>query len=250
MADDVFATDNGGSKVSALDALVGEGKKFSSVEELAKGKAESDEHIKTIETENAELKAKLEAEPLAPEGKDKTTMADLLAAVKDAQTKDSSEGDRPMSQEELQEAVKSIYQDEKSADTKAANRARGNALVLGKVDGNVDAAKLLVAERAKTLGMTVEALAGLSENSPDAFAALIDKDSATAQAASPSVLPAHRTDALDAGGPVMEIEGFKTRAWFTAQRKEMGHVKYLNNPAIQAELTKSTGGLGERFNST
>jgi hypothetical protein len=35
MSDDVFATDQGSSEVSALDALVGEGKKFDNVEALA-----------------------------------------------------------------------------------------------------------------------------------------------------------------------------------------------------------------------
>jgi hypothetical protein len=41
--------------------LVGEGKKFSDAEELAKAKIESDNHISTIENENADLRKKLES---------------------------------------------------------------------------------------------------------------------------------------------------------------------------------------------
>jgi hypothetical protein len=47
----------------------------------------------------------------------------------------------------------------------------------------------------------------------------------------------------------MEIEGFKTKAWFDAQKKEIGHVKYINDRNIQQELTRSMNGLRERFNN-
>lgn len=242
MSDDVFADDK--SANSVLDALVGEGKKFGNVEELAKGKQASDEHIATVEQENAELKEKLEA--AAKEG----NVAELLEAVKQAaaNTGDSDAG-QTMSTEELTEVIRSVVQGDSAADTKATNRQKGNELVLKKVDGNVEAARALVAERATALGMSTQALAELSETSPSAFAALIDPDGSTASSGGLSQLPGVRTDVLDQNAPVLELEGYKTKAWFDAKRKELGHVKYLNDQSIQIELTKSMNGLGERFNN-
>jgi hypothetical protein len=242
MSDDVFATDQGSSEVSALDALVGEGKKFDNVEALAKGKAESDEHIARIEQENAELKGKLGT------GTKEATLAELIEAVK-AQSKEGSEGETTMSTEDLVKTIKDELAADSEADTKAANRATGNALVLEKTEGNVEAARLLVAERAAAVGMTPAALAGLSETSPQAFAKLIEGDGSTASSGSPTILPSHSTDVLDSSAPVMEIEGFKTKAWFDAQKKEIGHVRYINDRNIQRELSRSMNGLGERFNN-
>ncbi len=243
MSDDVFSTDNqGGTEESALDALVGEGKKFENVEALAKGKAESDEHITHIEQENAELKTKLEG------SSNEATLAELIEAVK-AQTKEGSEGDKTMSSEDLVKTIKDVLTDVTADDTKEANRAKGNALVLKAVDGNVEAARILVAERAAAVGLTPAALAELSEQSPIAFAKLIEGDGSTASSGSTSILPNQNLDALDNNTDVMELDGFKTKAWFDAQKKEKGHVKWLNDRYIQRELAKSMNGLGERFNN-
>jgi len=247
MTTDVFATDQGSESV--LDTLVGEGKKFADAEALAKGKATSDAHIKTIEQENAALKEQLEAATLAS-GKS-ASVEELMEAIQKANAeKQSSEGGKTMSAEELQEVIKSTLQAEKTADTKAANRAIGNELVLKAVEGNVEAARALVAERAAAVNMTPAALAELSENSPEAFATLIDPKTVAATSGSTAALPHARTEALnqDASRP-LEIEGFKTKAWFDAKKAEVGHVKYINDQAIQQELTRSMNGLRERFNN-
>jgi len=246
MSDDVFAADQG--SVSALDALVGEGKKFADAEALAKGKAQADEHISTVEQENATLKEQLEAATLAA-GKT-APVEELLAAIKEANTtQQSSEGGQTMSADELQDVIKSVLQTEKSAETKATNRAKGNALVLKAVDGDVEAARALVAERAGTLGMTPAQLAELSEDSPEAFATLIDPKTSTPSSGSPTSLPHVNVEGLNQDSRPLEVEGFKTKAWFDAKRKEVGHVKYINDPSIQGELTRSMNGLGERFNN-
>ena len=92
-------------------------------------------------------------------------------------------------------------------------------------------------------------LAELSEDSPTAFAALIDPAGGTASSGNPSILPHVKTDALGGDTPVLEVDGFKTKAWFDAKKKEVGHVKYLNDQSIQRELARSVNGLGERFNN-
>ncbi len=160
MSDDVFTSNQNGENESALDALVGEDKKFNDVEGLAKGKQESDAHITKLEGEASELKTQLEK--LQKEKGTEYTVADLMKAVREVTAKEGSEGGKPMSNEELQEVIKSVMDGENAANTKAANRAQGNKLVLDKVDGNVEAAKALVAERAGKLGMSPAKLAEMT----------------------------------------------------------------------------------------
>lgn len=245
---DVFATDQGSKQESIIDALVGEGKKFDSVEALAAGKLKADEHISTIEQENAALKEQLAR--TASEDDKAAQVKELLDAVKAGATNEGSEGGQTMSQEELEKIVQHAIQNDKSAETKAANRARGNALVLGKVEGNVEAARILVAERAQALGMSTQSLAELSETSPDAFATLIGVNDGTASSSgSLTQLPNNNRDALSPSGPALEIEGYKTKAWFDAKRKEVGPSKYINDQFIQNELVRSMNYLRERFNN-
>lgn len=246
MSSDVFAANQGSESV--LDTLVGEGKKFDNVEALAQGKAKSDEHITTLETELAELKSKLEGSESTEEKN--ATIQDLIEAVK-TQTKnpEGSEAAATLSADELQDIVRSIVTGDREADTKALNRRLGNELVLKRVDGNVEAARAFVAERAAQLGMSPAALAELSETSPSAFAALIDPSESTASSGSLSQLPSVNTDVLSQDTRAMEIDGFKTKAWFDAKKKELGHVKYLHTQSVQRELTRSMNGLGERFSN-
>ncbi|MEE9586010.1 MAG: hypothetical protein V3W09_03825 [Nitrososphaerales archaeon] len=246
MSDDVFTEKPEGENESALEALVGDGKKFGDNESLAKGKLEADVHIAKLETEAAETKEAMEK--LQKEKGTEYSVADLMKAVKEATAKEGSPDDKPMSQEELQDAVKTIMQGEKTADTKASNRAQGNKLVLTKVDGNVEAAKALVAERAGKLGLTPAKLAELSEESPEAFAKLMGIDTSTASSQGTVSLPGVKTGSLDSG-PVLEVEGHKTKSYFDAKRKEMGSRAYLNDTALQLDLQKSSQALGlERFN--
>ena len=243
---DVFTNDQEGGNESALDALVGEGKKFNDVEGLAKGKQESDTHITKLEGEQAELKTQLEK--LQKEKGTEYTVAELMKAVREATAKTGSEGDKPMSNEELQEVIKSVMDGENVANTKATNRAQGNKLVLDKVDGNVEAAKALVAERAGKLGMSPAKLAELSEESPSAFARLMEIDASTASSGTAS-LDGVNTESLGADQPVLEIDGHKTKSYFDAKRKEMGNRAYLNDSVLQGELQRSSQALGvERFN--
>ena len=248
MSDDVFAPTEGSTE-SVLDSLVGDGKKFDSVEALAQGKLASDQHITKVEQENADLRSKLEELQNTKEGE--TKMDDILDAVKQAVSTQQGDSDnKTLSEEELTDIIRGVITTEKLTDTKEANRAKGNALVLGMVDGDVEAAKLLVTERANALGTTPQRLRELSEESPDMFAQLITPGGRTVSTGSTAALPGHRSEALDQANQVMERNGFKTKTWFDAKRKELGRVKYLNDPYIQTELARSIANLPiEDFNN-
>lgn len=246
MADDVFTTDDQISKpndAGVLEALVGPGKKFESVEALAKGKQEADDFIEQLKLEKAQLSEGLSAKE--SEENKQATIAELIKTVKEANESSTGGDNQPMTPEQLQELVRSVMKDEKTADKAVSNRERGNKLVLDKMEGDVEAAKAYVADRAQKLGMTPAQLAELSESSPDAFSELMDvKPNAT----QPNVsgLPNLNSQATDQG-EVLQVDGTPTKAHFDKLKKEMGLAKYVNDTKLQLQYLRASQKLGERF---
>ena len=242
MTDDVFDQDQQiESEGSVLEQLVGEGKKYKTVEDLAKSRIKADEYIEQLENEN-----KLTREQMAEleSNKDKqATIADLIETVKKANKQDPDSANH-VTDEELSKKIKSIIDGEKEASTKESNRLRANKAVLDKMNGNVEAAKSYVAERAKALGMTVKELQALGERSPEAFQELMDVKSSTVSQ-SVSSLPGQRNVS---GNSVEVIDGHRTKAYYTKLKKELGPSKYWNDPKIQGQYTKDALALGDRFN--
>jgi len=241
MSNDIFTGDKPGEGASALEALVGEGKKFADADALAKGKIASDEHIKTLEEENAALK---EAGKPADDGK---TIADLIETIKASQQTEPKEGDKPMTDAELQAKVRAIISGDSAEATASTNRELGNSLVLDKVGGDVEVAKAYIAERATALGTTPEALGSLSEQSPKAFAKLMELDASKAPKSTTS-LPGINTQTQLLPNVVLEVEGHKTKAHYDNLRKEMGVKKWLNDTSLQASMARDATALGEKFN--
>jgi hypothetical protein len=241
---DVFDTDQGDQSASALEELVGDGKKFADHEALAKGKLESDNFIEQLKLEKQEALDALEAAKKdVGEGK---TVAELLEAVRAAQ-EPTDKDNQPLSDEDFQEKVRTIVQGEKDGATRTSNREKGNSLVLQKVDGNIEAAKTYVAERAQALGVTPAKLRELSEDSPELFAKAMELDTSTAPKGT-AQLQNVNTNNLQ---PVVaeEVDGHKTKAFYDRQKKDMGIRKYLDDHKLQNELMADAIALGERFNN-
>ena len=251
MADDVFdAADQSGEQEgnqqdNPLEALVGEGKKFKTVEELARGKIEADAFIEKLKEENH--MALEELEKVQGSKDDSAKVADLIAAVKEAAQQQDPDGNNQMSEEDLSEKIREIMRGETAKETAKRNRDKGNELVLRKVGGDVEAAKLFVAERARELGLTPAKLAELSEISPDAFAKLIDAKSSTSSSGAVK-LQGSNPRAMDSHIDMETIDGRHTKHYYDRLRKEMGTVKYLQDRRLQKAYLDDAMALGERFN--
>ena len=245
---DVFeAADQGGEQqqTNPLDELVGEDKKFKTLEDLAKSKLEADAFIEQLKEENRLALEELEKHNANTD--ESVKVSDLIKTVKEAAQQDS-DGNNQMTDEDLSEKVKQILRGEQQELTRSANRDKGNELVLQKVGGDVEAAKIYVAERAKELGITPARLAELSEVSPDAFAKLIDAEpSISSRGKVP--LQDRNPQAMKHTANVETIEGRHTKAYYDRMRKEMGTVKYLQNRKLQKAYLDDAMALGERFNS-
>jgi hypothetical protein len=245
---DVFETPTKGEEtpVTQVSDLVGEDKKFKTVEDLAKGKLEADSYIEQLKEENRIAREKL-GELEGSKSKDET-VSELLRAVREHQKDQQGDvkGDNQVNDEDLSERIKAIMQGETEAQTKAQNRSEANQSVLDKVGGSVEAAQAYLAERAKQLGMTVERLRELGEISPSAFAKLVDADSSTVSKGITGLT--HQSSSNHQVGPQTEIDGHKTKAYYDALKKEIGPAKYWNDHKIQGQYAKDAMFLRERFN--
>lgn len=239
---EMFSSDQG-AKESNLDSLVGEGKKFATADDLAKGKQEADAFIEQLQGELKGVRTDLTTlEGASDKAK---TVADLIKAVQESQQQAPGD-DNQMSEEDLSKKIREIMQGVSETSTKAQNLDKGKTLVLKKVDGDIEAAKTFLAERAKQLSMTTDALTALSEISPDAFAKLIDVDPSTITKSIAS-LDALNAQTLDAATQQTDIDGHKTKAYYTALKKEMGIGKYWSDVKVQAAYFKDAEALGDRF---
>ena len=240
---DMFSSDQG-TKESTLDSLVGDGKKFADANELAKGKQEADSFIEQLQGELKGVREDLST--LESKSEKSQTVADLIKAVQESQQQEPGDNNQ-MSEEDLSNKIKDIMQGVSDTSTKAQNLDKGKTLVLKKVNGDIEAAKVFVAERAKQLSMTTDALTALSEVSPDAFAKLIDIDPSTVTK-SITTLDGTNTATLDAASPQTLVDGHNTKAYYDALKKEMGIGKYWSDTKVQNQYFKDAEALGDRFN--
>ena len=249
MSDDVFGQTTGptgDSAGSAVSELVGEGKKFGTIEELAKGKLEADQFVEQLQNENKlarEQLSQLEQSTV----KDKT-IADLIASVKKTNDQATEEGNQPISEDSLSKMVREIMDGESEAQTRATNRARADKAVLDRVSGDVEAAKSYVAEKAKELHMSVDDLRALSERSPSAFLKLIGSEPNTGSQSTSAIPGAANTGAFEGTAKQDVIDGAHTKFYYDKLKADIGIAKYWNDSKIQAAYLKDATLLGDRFN--
>ena len=242
MSNNETAPDQGANvEGSILDALVGEGKKYANLEELAKGKAEADSFIDKLKDENSDLRKQAE---------EKTTIMDLMEAFKslNQEQESNSESVTPLDDEVLQGKLEQMIKEREAKRTSEANRTEAMKLVSEKLNGDEKAVDLFVQQKALQLGMEADKLWSLSEESPAGFAQIIGLESQPTQQVTPMSLPHQNTEAVSSG-PSMEVDGFKTKNWFDQQRREMGNKKFINSSTIQRRMIEAREKLGDRFYS-
>lgn len=248
MSDDVFEqtpTEGEQPESNPLHELVGEGKKFATLDELAKGKLESDKFIDQLQGELKTVREQMaELEEAASK---KATVSDLVKAVENANKKVDEEGNQPVSEEQLKKLVTDIMEGQTEAQTRASNFKQANQSVLDKFNGDVEAARAYTAERAKQLGLTTDKLRALGEESPSAFRALMDVKASTG---SQSVTALPEVNVERGGNPARQevVNGHHTKAYYDRLKAELGPAKYWNDTKIQGQYFKDAQALGDRFN--
>jgi hypothetical protein len=254
MTDNVFAQTEGQEvegttstvETSPLAELLGEDKKFKTIDDLAKGKLEADKFIEQLQ---GELKATREQMAELEDATSKSaTVTDLVAAVKNANKQVDAEGNQPISEEQLQGMVESIMEGRHEKQTRLANFQQANQAVLDKFNGDVEAARAYTAERARQLGLPVDKLRSLGEESPSAFRQLMETKPSTGSQ-SVAALPEVNVDRGSNPNRAEVIDGHHTKAYYDKLKKDLGPAKYWNDTKIQGQYFKDAEALRDRFNN-
>lgn len=205
---------------SALDQLVGEGKKFATVEDLAAGKLHSDSHIVTLTSELSEIRADLDG---------RLNVADMLKELKEVQIgskQGQPEATAPgLDADQVAELVKSTVTNLDVEGRKAANRVEASNLMLT-AWGDEAATKLMLQQKAQQLGVSTAFLQSAAEQSPSAFATLVgitgSPDTRGANHPGPGDVANQGVGAGDGGGPTGHAGALTENdwAWWQKLRKD------------------------------
>ena len=224
--------------ITYLDRLVGEGKQFKDVEAVAKGKVESDNFIKQLQRENAQMVDKMKE--LETKANAKVAITDVLNELKNRAPTESGGTTTGISDEELAQKVRNLMDGREVEKTVAANKAAANALLLKKFNGDGEAAKKFLATRRSELNLSPEAVENVAKSSPQAFAELLGLTTREATKANVHIPNSQ-------GGTTPSGDGTRNQAYYNGLLKTMGSSKFFASKDVLNQREQDMTRLGEAF---
>lgn len=238
--ENVFAPTNGEqAPANPLDVLVGEGKKYSSPEELAKGALAAQEHIQRLEAEAAASRERdlARLEELA-QYKNLRTQTPQPSPQAPQEPQKNEQRVLP-TDEDLVNRVREITRQDQLEQKRASNV---NEVAARLVDHYGDATKANQAmqQKALDLGVSIEFLMDSAAQSPKAFYQTVGLNDVNRQAPAPR--SAVNTEALRTQNPQGTArEG--TYQWYAERMKE--NPKLRNSAKFQMEMHNKAMEVGE-----
>ena len=213
-----------------LVELVGEGKKFSDVSALAKGKATSDAYIQNLEAEMAELRGELR------------TRATIEDAIEKMRTQREPEHNRHTNSDEPDgkfnpEDINKLVEQHLAQATQAQREASNFDLVTQELQRTYGADyQRHLNQKLTELGLDKGVATNLARTQPKAFLKLFGEASANAPA--PALRGAVNTGSFQPNG---NVRGAK---YYDAVRKEMGSAKFFSDTKVQKQRWADIQSLG------
>lgn len=205
--------------------LVGEGKKYKTVDELARSRLEADIHIAKVEKENKEMRDKL-AGAKSIEDVLEAVKAKSVSAEENPDNKVVEKATNSMTPEQVAKIVAEQVTGLRTREQKETNLAKANAEMV-KLYG--DKAQEVYQKEANTPELQ-RVYRELAETNPEKFVALFHK-------------PESKQQSLDTGGKntaalpsLNQITGVQqgTQAFYSKLRKE--NIKLYMSPAVQLQM--------------
>lgn len=236
--------------MSIVDELVGEGKKFATVEDALKGKIEADEFIGQLKNENKELRTLLGTAMTAEEraATVQTILSKLNAGASNtpgttpgAQGK-GADGNQSVKALTADDARKLFLEMEQAK--KADENIRAVEETLVAKFGDKTKVEQAIAQRAVELGVTEGVLKSLAATSPKAYLRMMGLDQQTSMSGgSTASRSAVNTAALTTDGLVRD------KAFYDKKKAEMGATKFALDSKLQQQMWRDMKALGDRFDS-
>lgn len=232
---------------SVLADLVGEGKKFRTVDDLAVGKKQSDDFIRKLETENAELRKTLEGVSLeATQSKAKLEVYEKVSSPglhnkSEDNLSDNSNDNKPNNQKGLtHEDVLSLMELAETNKQVSANRQQVRDTLIKELGATADE---YINSKAQEIGIARDELFELAGKSPTAFYNLVGISNVSN--------PKNSGLSTYVNGKNTTIQNSKqpTRngAYYDKLRSEMGTVKFIMDKNLQIQLHKDMMALGDAW---
>jgi hypothetical protein len=230
-----------------LEELVGDGKKFQSVEDLARGKAHSDLMIANLLREKKEALEELQK---------RLTVEDLLARMEKGKTPVSeqpgsnqmpstvpaqgSQPNSPVSLDEIKAAIKADLEKE----SQEATRKRNVAEVVEKLKETLgDSMPAVLQAKAQELGVSLKYLENIAADSPKLFYATLGEVTAPRKDSPFSIPGTNVNTASIAGKP--QYGNHKPQSYYAALKAKDKKAYFSKEVSLQ--MMKDAQALGERF---
>ena len=216
---------------TVLESLVGEGKKFSDAEALAKGKLAADEHIANLNAQLEALKAQAASGSLvSAEAVDK-----ILAEIKQSrQTPDtkpdaSSKGTDNQSTGTLTEDQIVALMNKRDLQRQQQQAREQTLEQVAKVYGSKT--DEFLTKLASDTGFTLDQLKSMAGTQPQAFLRIANLGQG--RTSSTSQVSAVNSQAVTSSNLSGEV---RNKAWYEAKMKEMGAKKFTFDKDLQSQM--------------
>lgn len=225
----VFDQNNNQEKdQSLLTTLVGEGQKYKTAEELAKGYQNADAHIATLTEELKALKEQSASHQNLTDAVNSKNKSEVEANAKDLPVNVNS-----LSPDELRDMVSTLLNEDKNHNVQQTNLSQVEEFLTGKFG---DKAAEEISKIAFSNGMSLEQLKTLSTTSPQAVITLCGGASGTV----------HNTGTFQSSvNTLSKPTEVKGNSYFNKLRKD--DPKAFYSRAVQNEMRGAIAELGEDF---
>jgi len=239
------ASDQNANGASPIQDLVGEGKKFKTVDDLAKGKVEADAFIEKLQREQKELREELERRLSVEDALKKAQEAGVRVDPPKPAVSDPPQQAKPQGDADIDSRITKALE---ARDRTKVVEDNLQAVTKRLVDtyGTTDKAAEIVKARSEELGMTVEQLGRMAADNPKAFFRLVGVDDKAGNEApkTSSWNNVKNTNAMKtaSGNSVVQPGTYK---WYNELRRE-NPAQYFS-PRIQLQMDKDAREKGEAF---
>lgn len=227
---------NDAAPANPLDLLVGEGKKFATIEDLAKGKIEADRTIEDRNREAAELRAEMERLRLENEIYKRQPVREPEARTTER------EPTRPVEEEPAEDLATRIRKELQAA-TEEERKNQNLAHVVNRLEDIYgERAGEILRNKAAELGVSVKFLQDVAASSPKAFYAQIGLTDSPTQTAT-TVRSDVNTEAVNA----QSSQGVKQGTYHYYEELRRNDPKRYFSPQVQNEMFLNAKKLGDNF---
>lgn len=233
------------SRDDILANLVGEGKKFKSVEDLAKGKVESDTFINKLQDENRALRALINNQD--ERKKNEELMEEILARVSQStlqreQPVDNQTQEQPRNQSEqlTSREVENIFHLLREREKEEGNLTKAFSRIAEKYG---DKSEEFLNSKARELGLDVTMLKETARRSPSAFWNLVgENNNNLAVTRSPKAN-------VNSAAIIQTTSSTRNKAYYDKLKNEMGTRKFILDSKVQVQMHRDMMELGDAWDA-